>query len=246
MATKAQRTAWKSKAAGMSISVKAEGIDNAEQMIAFLHECGAAAIGAVLHGRKREGGKGTNADVIRYLAEGITRGGGMTGDPQETIIRDLGPTQSDADAARALYMAQVMKQIRKLTYRAAKGSTASRLLGKNRVRKIAESASSSGLRAGAKLVAEKMLHRAENQLTVHDGGESAAASVEQEHYAPRRQKLYGVGALSVYKATGQLLRNLGPGNVRMVRHPSWLKGVIGELSGGLKSAMRSSAGKFMP
>jgi hypothetical protein len=236
--TKASRAALKSKAAGMSINVKVEGLTNAEEMILFLHNLGANGIGAILHGRKREGGKGTtNADVIRYLAAGVTRGGGETGEQAETIRRDLGPTQQDSDSAGVLYMQRVRDRLQVLTYRLAKQN---KMATPGRVRKLAEAASTSGLRAAANHVRDRMRRRCENQLTVHTGSESSAASVEQERYARRRKRLYGVGALAVYKATGQLLANLSSGSVRIVKQSSVLS-QAGDLMGeSLSDAFRGA------
>jgi hypothetical protein len=194
----------------LKVTIDAAGMENADAMILELRRLGASTVGAALYGLPYPDSDTNTAAVIRFLADGVTRRDGTV------VKRPLGPSQADADEARAVYLARVRDRLALMRFRAGMGKA---IPGTQAAQ--AEFAQSSALKAAAEHVRKKMQKRAESQTTT---GGTRAASVTPE-YAEWRQKKFFVPASAVFKRAGLLLKSLGPGNVRVNKSMPMLQAI---------------------
>lgn len=198
------------------INMQADGLVEAQNMISYLQKLGASTKGIALYAETRPKSKGlTNADVLRYQAEGIqtkTRG---------LIKRDITPNEADADAAARIYLKRAERTLRTLTNK-RKGLTASgkprkvkgKSVGKHKgvsIQQVANSAQASGLKAAGNLIVERLRKRILEQ--VDNNGEPL--TLVDPDYAERRFMKRGVPHEAVLTNTGQVLRNLERGKLRL-------------------------------
>ena len=197
------------------IDMKADGLVEAQNMILYLQKLGASTKGIALYAESRaEDSRLTNADIINFQAEGVRTKRG-------TIKRDITPTEGDADAAAKVYLKRAERTLRTLTNK-RKGLTLSgkprkvkgKAVGVNKgvtVQSMANSAQASGLKAAGNLIVERLRKRVLEQI---DNDGTILQPVDPD-YADRRFLKYGVPDESVLTATGQLLRNLERGKLRL-------------------------------
>ena len=189
------------------ITVKATGLEGAQELIETLQEMGARTQGVALLGRQR--GSINNAQIIRSLA-GVDEDGNL--DPSHKgPRRDLRPTQEDSDDAARKFITEAEKRLQIIARKKAQAKTKALKNKLSNKRKNANAVAGSGLKAAGTLIRDRMLKNLEQGKT-SDGEEAAPVS---EKYAKQRELKYGVPVDVVYKATGQLLSNLQAGNLKL-------------------------------
>jgi hypothetical protein len=180
----------------------AHGLKSAQFITQFLASTGATIDGVALHARAYPKRPGTTTnDVIEYLAEAH----------DTRPARDIRPSEEEAFAAAELLVREYHKEIVKGKGRAeGQGSAAVAAAAK----KQETVAAAKGFRKGGKYIQRAMAKRVESGLVTGGG---SAEQVEQERYAPRRQREFGVPLNKVYKRTGLLTANVTGGVLKLHR-----------------------------
>jgi hypothetical protein len=223
----------------MAFTAKTNGGDQAALDIQmFLAQLGARPRGVIFKGRKRDENKSiTNADIISFQAAGIkTREHG-------TIVRDITPTEDDSDDSAKLFADRIENRLRILAKpRAARRIKRGRRAGQIKSRQeIVDSAAASGLRAGGRLVKERMEERVNRQ---QDNSGSKLRPPTSEEYAKDREDEFGVPPSEALEASGQLLNNLADGSLTLVKDKTLLDRISGGVGEGAEAALSAIRGKL--
>jgi hypothetical protein len=218
-------------------TIQSNGGDEAAiEIQTFLAELGARPRGAIFKGRKRdENAAITNADLIRFHADGIVRKDGV-------IVRDITPNQEDSDTAAKIFRDRIENRLRILSKpRKARKIKSGKRKGKIRSKqKVVDAAAASALRAAALHVKEQLGKRVQSGV---DNTGSNLTEVTDE-YAEWRQDKYGIGPNRVFKATGQMLNNILDGSITIVKEKTLLDQLSGGAAEGAKAALSALKGKI--
>lgn len=180
----------------------ARGLNSAQYIMNFLATIDAKIDGVALNARTYPDGSGnTTEDVIDYLATPW----------KKRPARDIRPNEDEAFHAANLLVKEVVRRVNRTKGR-AEGMAKAAIRAK--AAREAAAASAGGFRKAGKYLQRRMIARIEGG-TLTTGG--SAQQVDQEHYAPARERKYGIPTNVIFKRTGLLLSNLTGGTLRLHR-----------------------------
>jgi hypothetical protein len=183
---------------------KAQGLDNAQEMLMMLNKLGSNIMGISLKADSRDSGA-NNAAIINYLAG--KHADGSDSESHKGPIRDIRPTEDDSDAAAAQFLEKVENRLRLIAKKKRLAKTAAQRATLEKLAKnAADEASRTGFRAAGKLIVKILSDRVES---------NAYEPPTSEEYARRRQNLYGISPGVSLRASGRLLRNLQGGRLKL-------------------------------
>jgi hypothetical protein len=209
----------------------------AMEMMAFLAELGARPRGAAFRSRRREDSSVSNVQIIEWQGEGVTtRNHG-------TIRRDIRPTEDDSDDSAKLFRDRIENRLRVLSKprgarRIKRGRRAGQIKGRQ---EIVDSAAASALRAGARLVKDRMEERVNLQKDNSGGSLRPPTSTS---YANWREDEYGVPPSESLEASGQLLNNLASGSITIIKGQTLLDRISSDIGDIAKEAVSIGKGKL--
>ena len=175
---------------GAGPKMKALGLDRASGICRALGLIGDSFNGIELAAKMREDGKLKNGAVIDYLADGG---------------REIRPSAEEVDVAAFAFV-----KVAEVGLEAVKKSISmdsAKLKLNPGVAAKARSVSAKAWRAAAKVAQKAMKERVQKGIN-RDGTRDPVSPL----YAEQRQKKYGIPPGVIFKATGQLLANLGGGS----------------------------------
>ena len=182
------------------LSIQAIGLKNMQSTIKLMQKYGSSIQGVEFKGDPR--GKVNNAQIIEFHKKGIVR---KHGQKTGLIVRDITATDDEKTKAAEKFTEKLMKVLARRNLPNVKNEGA--------LKKIANSALSQGLKAGANLIRRAMAKRADKGK----GNNKTALEPVSDKYGEYRKNKYGIPKTAVFKASGSLLANLARESYKLTK-----------------------------